>query len=627
MSPRQQSAGRADTGEPPNHVRDVRGTSRITGRGRGRLRAPRSVAAGVLAATAILSTYAPAAGASAADAGVERGTTSTSTAEPAPEPAPVPDPAPVPEPQPTSPPTEPAPEPVTSPPPVTGPGTVTPQPANAPASADGVPFTIAVIPDTQGSTAGTGATFRAQTAWLAENAERLRLAFVLHEGDVVDDLCQAKQWQRGSDAMRTLEAARIPYAIAPGNHDTIRYGTCGPRAYTTASYDTTFPLTRAAAVPGFGGSFDGTAVNTWYTFTAGGDDYLVVALQFGPTRKQLTWARDVALAHPEHRAILVTHDLIGNDGLLRGSESETTYALPSLPGQLDGTDIWDSVVAPAGTFVMTVNGHISTCQGAPVDCAVTGIVARSSADGVHRMLANYQSFTTKGAAPGDSGFLRLLTVHPDHDVVQVATYSPTLDRYLTDSANRFLLTDGYLSPFPDPGAFPLETGDAQRRGLVTGYTDATFRPTASVTRQAAAAMVYRASPGAMAGPLTCTAHRVRSLFTDVADDHPFCFAIRELAATGQIRGYPDGTFGPDRSVTREAFTAFMFSRAGDRSAAAELFGDVSTDAQLGASISSASRAGVITGYTDGSFRPTATITRQAGAAMIVRYFYHLRAPA
>lgn len=46
-------------------------------------------------------------------------------------------------------------------------------------------------------------------------------------------------------------------------------------------------------------------------------------------------------------------------------------------------------------------------------------------------------------------------------------------------------------------------------------------------------------------------------FTDVPPDHPFYAEIEWGAASGVIEGYPDGTFRPSNTVTRQAVAAFM----------------------------------------------------------------------
>jgi len=527
---------------------------------------------------------------------------------------------------------------------------------STPARPDTAPFTLVVVPDTQESVRAGTDTFTAQTTWIAANADRLDVAFVLHEGDVVNDLCDPAQWARGSAAMQVLDDADVPYAIAPGNHDLIAYApVCEPQATVRRTDDvpftTTFPAARFNRRT-FGGSFspDSTA-NTFHTFTAGGTDYLVIALQFGPRAEHLTWATRIAAEHPDHHVVVLTHDLIGPDGLLRGEPgSVSTNALPSIAGTLDGFRTWSGFIASSPNVQFTLNGHVADCDGVGAPCSdernLVGVTGRSVATGeaglpVYRMLANYQNVHADGAPiVGDAGFIRLLRFFPATGTVYVRTYSPTLDRYLTDSRNQFFLTDVDLSrtrhspvtarpptqTFTDTvdNAFRTEITAMRSVGVAGGYTDGTFRPRGTITREAAAAMVHRAAPGAQStGPGTCAAHGVRSAYVDVPDDHPFCWAIYELSRTGRVTGNPDGTFRPSAPVRREAFAAFMFPRSGTDTLTATGFTDVATDGPLAVPVVHARAAGVINGYGDGSFLPSATITREAAAAMLARYYFPL----
>ena len=53
---------------------------------------------------------------------------------------------------------------------------------------------------------------------------------------------------------------------------------------------------------------------------------------------------------------------------------------------------------------------------------------------VHQMLANYQDMEK-----GGSGYLRLAYCDPSKSQVQIKTYSPYLDSYLSDASNEFTL--------------------------------------------------------------------------------------------------------------------------------------------------------------------------------------------
>ncbi|WP_162848530.1 S-layer homology domain-containing protein [Paenibacillus nanensis] len=98
-------------------------------------------------------------------------------------------------------------------------------------------------------------------------------------------------------------------------------------------------------------------------------------------------------------------------------------------------------------------------------------------------------------------------------------------------------------------------------------------------------------------------------------------AVIRAAQSGFVKGYSDGTFRPEAQVTRAEF-AVMLARALELPAAAE---SVSAFADSGSipvwaqeSIDAAVQAGVLKGYDDGTFQPERLITRSEVAVMVAR---------
>ena len=159
-------------------------------------------------------------------------------------------------------------------------------------------------------------------------------------------------------------------------------------------------------------------------------------------------------------------------------------------------------------------------------------------------------------------------------------------------------------------------------GITTGYPDGTFRPMASVTREAMAAFLYRqAGEPAFTPPAT-------SPFTDVTTGHPFYAEICWLASEGISTGWTmaNGTkqYRPGQPVSREAMAAFLYRFAGEPDVAATSTGfvDVSSGHPFADAITWLSEEGVSTGWSTpagAQFKPGASIERQAMAAFLVRY--------
>ncbi|MFC4777830.1 Ig-like domain-containing protein [Paenibacillus sp. GCM10023252] len=108
-------------------------------------------------------------------------------------------------------------------------------------------------------------------------------------------------------------------------------------------------------------------------------------------------------------------------------------------------------------------------------------------------------------------------------------------------------------------------------------------------------------------------------YTDISKH----WARADIAALSNkyiVEGRSGGLFAPDKAVTRAEFAVFIargLGLTGDKSAASK-FADVNTATTLAAYIGAASKAGIVQGNPDGTFKPNNTITRQEMAAMMVR---------
>lgn len=91
--------------------------------------------------------------------------------------------------------------------------------------------------------------------------------------------------------------------------------------------------------------------------------------------------------------------------------------------------------------------------------------------------------------------------------------------------------------------------------------------------------------------------------------------LREAVEREILYGFGEGTYKPDLKVTRGEFANFM-ARALKLPEAQHKFADVAITSALAPGINSATEAGIMSGYTDGKFRPEAFITRGEMAIII-----------
>ncbi len=163
-------------------------------------------------------------------------------------------------------------------------------------------------------------------------------------------------------------------------------------------------------------------------------------------------------------------------------------------------------------------------------------------------------------------------------------------------------------------------GELIAAGIILGYPDGTFRPDNSVTRAEFVAMLARTAGADLSIPGS-------SNFSDVHPGDWYAPAIAVAVQNNWVTGYPDGSFRPNATISRQE-AAVIISRllnVEERVEEARRFSDGGAIAPWAAGhVGAASRAGIITGYPDGSFRPAGAITRAETAVIISRSLSGLR---
>ena len=322
-----------------------------------------------------------------------------------------------------------------------GESTAGPAPANPYADAvfvDGPPppltpgaFTIAVLPDTQNYSEVHPVIFEEQTYWLLKQRQARNLACVLHVGDLVNEN-RHDQWRNAWRAMGWLDD-RVPYFFVPGNHD---YNGGGDFDRTTLM-NFYFPVAKFKKWNTFGGVYDREPKrmdNSFHLFSAGGRNFLVLCLEFGPRRDVVRWANEVVAQHPDREAILLTHAFTYSDNRRYDrtkpwgqSWNPHDYGVAKNNGDdaTDGEELWQQLICRHQSFIFTMNGHVLN-DG-------LGRLSSPTPDGrqVHQMLFNCQMRPN-----GGDGWLRLLELCPDR-TMNVVDYSPTRNQCNVSPKNKF----------------------------------------------------------------------------------------------------------------------------------------------------------------------------------------------
>lgn len=194
------------------------------------------------------------------------------------------------------------------------------------------------------------------------------------------------------------------------------------------------------------------------------------------------------------------------------------------------------------TYELTVSGSRVTMNGKPYS-PVT-FVNRRAAELNRR---DHTAFLV-GYAEGTFG--------PERDMTR-AEVTTMFARLLTEQIEADKTYSGTFNDVAKDCWAANYIGYMQQFGIVTGYTDGSFRPNAPVTRAEFAAIASRFEK------LT----QGSKSFTDVPDTHWAVKYINFAATRGWVTGYADGTFKPEHSITRAevaAVTCRLLERSADQ---------------------------------------------------------------
>ncbi|WKA57843.1 S-layer homology domain-containing protein [Planococcus shenhongbingii] len=192
--------------------------------------------------------------------------------------------------------------------------------------------------------------------------------------------------------------------------------------------------------------------------------------------------------------------------------------------------------------------------------------------------------------------------------------------------------------------YEKEMRELMALGVITGYNDGSIQPERHVTRAEFAKMVIKTfglgtnaesaefkSAGLTNAGITATAIN----FKDISAHQWFYWPVMDAVQAGIVKGYPDNTFRPNESITREQM-ATMVSRA---LAAKGMLPDVEQTATLNfkdlstiledhvTDVRILSHLEILTGNTDGTFKPKESSKRWMVALVMLRAKDYMDGPA
>ena len=292
---------------------------------------------------------------------------------------------------------------------------------------------------------------------------------------------------------------------------------------------------------------------------------------------------------------------------LDGGSSATTY-------EFDLT--WTAPCEEADIETFTLGGYTGVINNdadngrtitvtVPYDTDVTGLVAEFTAS---------SGATVKLGSTDGLDFVSGVTS---------ANYSNPVQLWITsedrDTTRMYTVTveEGISFSDVNPGDwFYDNVMDAAENGYISGMGDGTFNPTGATTRAQFASMIanamgYEANPDA------------KSAFPDVADDFWGKAAINFCVQNGILTGYEDGSFQPNKAITRQEAASILRNAFELTETTSELFPDDSAIAGWAKeSVYLVKASGLMKGDAGtGNFRPTSTITRAEAASILMNAKY------
>lgn len=235
--------------------------------------------------------------------------------------------------------------------------------------------------------------------YLLEQQQDKNIQFLFHTGDVVDNWDQPEQWANANPEYQRLDEAGLPYSVLAGNHDVDHVND------DFTEFSRHFGEHRYADNPWYMESFQDNRGH-YDLFSAGGIDFINVAMGWAPGDDAIAWMNEVLAKHPERVAILNLHEFM-----------LTTGGLGPIPQR-----ILDEVAATNPNVRMIMSGHYH-------DAFQRTDTFDDDGDGVAERTVTSMLFDYQGLPEGGLGYLRLLHFDNEGEKMMVRTYSPSLQDY------------------------------------------------------------------------------------------------------------------------------------------------------------------------------------------------------
>ncbi len=239
--------------------------------------------------------------------------------------------------------------------------------------------------------------------WIVNNKDERKIKYVIHTGDIVDDVDMTYEWENADAAMGILDKAGMPYGVLGGNHDVV----AGLADYE--NYYKYFGENRFASQPTYGGTYQNNKGH-YDLISEGGQDFIIVYMSWNIYQDEIDWMNQVLSQYSDRKAILCFHTYTNV------KQSNGTYL--DYYGQL----VNKYVVKKNPNVFAVLNGHYhgSSYETAMFDDDGDGRNDRT----VYQICTDYQS-----GFEGGNEYIKFLYFDLDNNKIYMNSYSPCMDDF------------------------------------------------------------------------------------------------------------------------------------------------------------------------------------------------------
>lgn len=239
--------------------------------------------------------------------------------------------------------------------------------------------------------------------WIVNNKDERKIKYVIHTGDIVDDVDMTYEWENADAAMGILDKAGMPYGVLGGNHDVA----AGLADYE--NYYKYFGENRFASQPTYGGTYQNNKGH-YDLISEGGQDFIIVYMSWNIYQDEIDWMNQVLSQYSDRKAILCFHTYTNV------KQSNGTYL--DYYGQL----VNKYVVKKNPNVFAVLNGHYhgSSYETAMFDDDGDGRNDRT----VYQICTDYQS-----GFEGGNEYIKFLYFDLDNNKIYMNSYSPCMDDF------------------------------------------------------------------------------------------------------------------------------------------------------------------------------------------------------